>query len=118
MRKETDMSEAYESTQSTTTCPAKELSGAERQQIAIDVLAGVCTVSYAAQEYQVSRKFVYQQVNSARDALDQTFAPDLHEAHTARNDSARDDKVLFYLPVTKGWLKQLVLALVLVGSCS
>jgi hypothetical protein len=57
-----------------------------------------------AREHEVSRKFLYQQARTAQDALNQAFDP---EPDT--------DKVLYYLPVTKAWLRQLVLALVLVG---
>lgn len=93
----------------TTVCPARELSPRDRQQMAIDVLAGACTVSYAAQQYDVSRKFIYAQLGTARDALQEAFAPD---------PPGSDDHVLFTLPVSKGWLKQLVLALVLICHSS
>ncbi len=36
----------------------------------------------------------------------------------ADNPSPATDGVLFYLPVTKAWLRQLVLALVLIGHSS
>lgn len=90
-------------------CPALQLSPAERQQIALDVLSGAYSVSFAAQEHDVSRKFVYHQVNTARDALQDAFDPE---------PSARDDEVLFSLPVSKPWIRQFVLALVLIGHCS
>ena len=51
----------------------------------------------------VSRKFVYQQRATATEALEQAFAP----------VDADDDAVLFHLPVTKSWLQQLILGLVL-----
>jgi hypothetical protein len=60
-----------------------------------------------AQQHEVSRKFLYQQIHTAEAALDQAFAP----------SSTRDD-VLFYLPVTKAWLRQLVLALVFICHSS
>jgi hypothetical protein len=68
------------------------------------VLAGAQPVSGLAQEYEVSRKFLYQQADTARDALSQAFNP-----------QPKDEDVLFHLPVTKSWLRQLVLALVLIG---
>lgn len=43
-----------------------------------------------ADKHQVSRKFVYQQGDKARKALDESFAP-----------TQDDDDVLFQLPVTK-----------------
>lgn len=64
-------------------------------------------VSHLAQNYRVSRKFLYQQAAKASDALDETF--------TLSDDN---DKVLFYLPVTKKWLRQFVLALILICHSS
>jgi hypothetical protein len=60
-------------------------------------------IAHLAQQHQVSRKFVYQQLDIAHDALQRAFAPvpDDHEP------------VLFSLPVTRSWIRQLVLALVL-----
>jgi hypothetical protein len=46
---------------------------------------------------------LYQQADIADDALAQAFKP-----------QPKDQEVLFYLPVTKAWLRQLVLALVLI----
>jgi hypothetical protein len=57
-----------------------------------------------AREYEVSRKFLYQQANTAHDALTHAFNPE-----------PKAEDVLFHLPVTKAWLRQLVLALVLIG---
>jgi hypothetical protein len=75
--------------------------------LAIEALAGTETVSALAQQHEVSRKFLYQQIHTAEAALNQAFAP----------PSTRDD-VLFYLPVTKAWLRQLVLGLVLICHSS
>jgi hypothetical protein len=50
----------------------------------------------------VSRKFVYQQMHKASEALEQAFDTEVPE-----------ETVLFYLPVTKGWLRQAVIGLVL-----
>jgi len=52
---------------------------------------------------QVSRKFVYQQANKARLALDDAFI-----------STAADDTVLFEIQVTKRWLRQVIVALALV----
>ncbi len=84
-------------------CPATQLAPQQRQGLAIQVLAGTETVSELARQHEVSRKFLYQQVHTAEKALSEAFAP-----------SSRADDVLFYLPVTKAWLRQLVLALVLI----
>ena len=84
--------------------PAQRLLPQERQDLAIQVLAGAATVSELAREHEVSRKFLYQQAHTAEEALTQAFDP-----------AAKSEDVLFYLPVTKSWLRQLVLALVLIG---
>ena len=88
-------------------CPAKRLLPQQRQGLAIQVLAGTETVSQLARQHAVSRKFLDQQVHTAEKALSEAFAP-----------SSRPDDVLFYLPVTKAWLRQLVLALVLICHSS
>jgi len=60
-----------------------------------------------ARQHQVSRKFLYQQADTATQALTRAF-----------DRVPKDDDVLFTLPVTKAWLRQLVLALVLIGHSS
>ncbi|MDP6356047.1 MAG: hypothetical protein QF473_13140 [Planctomycetota bacterium] len=55
----------------------------------------------------MSRKFLYEQAKRAETALDVAFAPE-----------KEDDQVLFYLPVTRTWIKQVVLALVLICHSS
>ena len=87
--------------------PAHALLPPQRQQLALDALAGR-PVSALAQEHQVSRKFVYQQRHHAQDALDQAFAP----------PAADSEAVLFTLPITRDWLQQFVLGLVLICHSS
>lgn len=82
--------------------PAQQLPPAVRQQLALDALAGL-PVRQLAQQQQVSRKFVSQQVQCARHALHQAFAPPPPD----------DDEVLFVLPVTRAWLRSFLLGLVL-----
>jgi hypothetical protein len=87
--------------------PAQRLLPHERQELAVQVLAGAQPVSAVAREHDVSRKFLYQQAHTAQHALSQAFAPD-----------PDTDPVLFRLPVTKPWLRQLVLGMVLIGHSS
>jgi hypothetical protein len=89
-------------------CAAHSLGPSERQQLALDALAGADTIRNLADDHQVSRKFVYQQKAIAQQAVADAFAP----------AAADDRQVLFYLPVTKAWLRQLVLALVLICHSS
>jgi len=87
---------------------AKAMTPPQRRQLALEALAGAETVSRLAGQHEVSRKFVYRQAAKAEEALDAVFSP-----------ADRDDhKVLFYLPVTKAWLRQLILALTLICHSS
>ena len=85
-------------------CPAKSLSPEQRQHAAVHALAGSKPITTLAGDLQVSRKFVYRQAETAQRALDEAFS-------SSHNEPA--EKVLFYLPVTKRWLWQLILALAL-----
>jgi hypothetical protein len=89
-------------------CPAKRLKAEQRQELAVQGLAGFFTITQLAADFQVSRKFVYAQVNRAQEALDQAFPP----------TPAADNQVLFYIPVTQRWLRQVVLALLLICHSS
>jgi hypothetical protein len=84
-------------------CPAKALPASQRLQLGLHALAGTHSITDLADDALVSRKFVYQQATIAEQALDDAFAP-----------TADDDHVLFYLPVTKAWLRQFILGLVLI----
>ena len=84
------------------TCPAKLLEPEERQDLAVQALGGTFTITSLAEQTGVSRKFVYQQIDIAQQALAEAFAA-----------PAADDDVLFHLPVTKKWLRQNVLSLLL-----
>jgi hypothetical protein len=94
--------------QSTVLCPAQRMVPWLRQKLALQALAGSETVSRLSQRHAVSRKFIYQQAAKAEEALDDVFSS------VTRND----DDVLFHLPVTKAWLRQLVLGLTLIGHSS
>jgi hypothetical protein len=95
-------------TQPTFTCAAARLTPPQRQQLALDVLSGHYTISDLANRHGVSRKFVRSLRRIALDALDTAFAP----------SSAAHTDVLFLLPVTRVWLEQLALALLLVCHSS
>jgi hypothetical protein len=88
--------------------PAKLMTPPQRRQLALEALTGAETISHLAGQHEVSRKFVYQQAAKAEEALDAAFSPG--------NDD--DQKVLFHLPVTKAWLRQLTLGLTLICHSS
>ena len=82
---------------------AKLLGPEQRRDLAIPVLAGQESVSQTARDHGVSRKFVAQQTANARHALDDAFGP----------SSDGSDDVLFWLPVSKSWIEQAALSLML-----
>jgi hypothetical protein len=87
--------------------PANRLEPHQRQQIALRVLTKQETISGLAEEERVSRKFLYQQGHIARNALNQAF-----------EKPKKNEDVLFYLPVTRKWLSQLILALIIICHSS
>ncbi|WP_170944142.1 hypothetical protein [Leptolyngbya sp. BC1307] len=86
---------------------AASLSPDVRKDIGIQVLSRSEPVSHIADKHQVSRKCIYQQGDKAQRSLDESFSP-----------FRGDDEVLFHLPVTKSWLYQLILGLVLICHSS
>jgi hypothetical protein len=88
------------------TSAAQTLPAQARQQLALAALSGVPIAQLAADNH-VSRKFVYQQLGKAHQGLALVFDP-----------PAPPPQLLFWLPVTKPWLRQLVLGLVLVCHSS
>jgi hypothetical protein len=81
--------------------------GGDRKDLAVQALARSATVSDLSTRHGVSRKFVYQQANKARHALDDAFL-----------FAATDDTVLFQIQVTKRWLRQVIVALALMCRSS
>ena len=79
----------------------------DRKDLAIQALAGSETVSDLSARHGVSRKFVYQQTDKARTALDDVFLA-----------AAPEDEALFQLTVTKAWLRQVIVALPLICHSS
>jgi len=86
--------------------PARLLPAQVRQHLALSALAGV-PISQLAADHHVSRKFVYHQLDKAHQGLTLAFSP-----------PAPPEDLLFWLPVTRPWLQQLVLGLVLVCHSS
>jgi len=81
--------------------------GDDRKDLAVQALARSATVSDLSTRHGVSRKFVYQQADKARHALDDAFL-----------SAATDDTVLFQVQVTKRWLRQVIVALALMCRSS
>ena len=87
---------------------AKAMRPRQRQDLAIQALARTETIRGLAAQHAVSRKFIYRQVDTATEALQEAFVPEPNDA----------TKVLFYLPVTKQWLEQAFLGLALICHSS
>ena len=81
---------------------AKTQSPDHPKQLALKALAGGRPTQIAT-EHNVSRKFVYRQAKISAGAIDAAFTP----------TQKKDDDVLFYLPVTKSLIRQIVLTLML-----
>ena len=88
--------------------PAQRLPPHQRQALAVEALAGATPITQLARDHQVSRQFVYQQVDQAEQALATAFS----------SAPPADGTVLFYLPVTAVWLQRLVLGLLLICHSS
>lgn len=89
------------------TCTAKTLGPGQRLNLGVQALAGTTTISGLAEQFDVSRKFVYRQAATAQTALEDAFAAEV-----------ADERVLFHLPVTKAWLRQVALGLTLICHSS
>lgn len=85
---------------------AAKLSSDACKRIALLSLVKAEPISHLADQEGVSRQFIYRQQHKVMQAVDVAFA-------------ANDGDVLFNLPVTQGWLDQLVLSLTLIcrSSC-
>ena len=83
------------------------LPAGERKELAVLALAGSATITDLASEHGVSRKFIYAQAGKARVALDEAFLP-----------AAGHDEVLFQVPVSKTWLRRVIVALPLICHSS
>ena len=88
-------------------CAAQGLSPADRQALAVAALSEEHSVSELSRQQEVSRTFVARQRDKAAQALAEAFDP-----------AEEDRDVLFYLPVTQSWLRQVVLSLMLIGHSS
>ena len=89
-------------------CPAAQMDCSQRRNLSVQAIRRTESVTRLAQQHQVSRKFVYQQLAQATTAIDQAFEP----------AEPKDEKVLFYLPITKAWVHQFVLSLILICHSS
>ena len=85
--------------------PARRLAPEAKKAIALDALSGM-GIAQAAKKNVVCRNSVYAQKTKAEAALEAAFA------------NTTDASVLFYLPVSKHFICQVVLGLVLIAKAS
>lgn len=81
------------------------LSSGSKQQISMQALRREASITQIASLHGCSRSTVYAQMDKAISAVNHTFDAD-------------DTDVLYYIPVTKTWLHQVVLALFLICQSS
>lgn len=79
----------------------------ERIGLSVRMLARSAPVTKLAERHGVSRKFCYALAGKVSGALAKVFEP-----------AAKEPGVLFYLPVTDEWIRQFVIAQVLLGHSS
>ena len=88
---------------------AQTLDSVQRQAIALNVIAHKEPVTQMADNHGVSRKFIYQQKKIALNGITEAFHASV---------SSEDPTILFHLPITKKWIKQFTLGLILIGHSS
>ena len=86
--------------------PLIRLSLQQKQKIAFAALANVSPTELA-KEYDTNRMFIHRAKKQAVDAIQKTFLKE--------RDS---DDVLFYLPITKAWIRSFILAQLLICHSS
>ncbi len=86
---------------------AARMDPSERKKLALQAMGRSQPLSAVAREHEVSRRFVYAQVEKAAKALDAVFSP--------TGEQLSGDIPLFYLAVTKDWIRGFVTSLAL--SC-
>lgn len=93
---------------SLTLSSTKSMPSAQKKSVALEAISGQKTITRIAKENNTSRKFVRQQGRNLQVVIDNVFD----------GNKASNDDVIYYLPVTKLWIEQLVLALMLLGHAS
>lgn len=87
---------------------ASSIALGERKQLAIQAVARTSTISELASGADTSRKFIYAQKRKAEKALNEAFS---------ENKSSKG-RLLAHFPLTKQWLDQFILALILICHSS
>ena len=86
---------------------AANLKPEQRKQLFIEMQSSPQTVTAYAKREGVSRKFLYQQQQKGNEALEKGF-----------NKPKDESDILYWLPVTKNWIFQVILALIFICHSS
>ena len=86
---------------------AASLKPEQRKQLFIEMQSSPQTITAIANREGVSRKFLYQQQQKGNQALEQEFNP-----------SPEESEILYWIPVTKKWIFQVILALIFICHSS
>jgi len=81
---------------------ASNLDGQARKDLALQSLNKKQTIVKLAEINNVSRQFIHEQKNKLLSAVNEEFT-----------ETSKENKILFHIPVTKGWIEQFATALVL-----
>ena len=82
---------------------AASLKPEQRKQLFIEMQSSPQTVTAISKREGVSRKFLYQQQQKGNQALEKEFNPPQEESD-----------ILYWIPVTKKWIFQVILALIFI----
>ncbi len=86
---------------------AANLKPKERKKLFLEMQSSDQTISAIANREGVSRKFLHQQHKRGHKALEKEF-----------NQSKQDTDILYWIPVTKEWIFQVILALIFICHSS
>ena len=86
---------------------AANLKPEQRKKLFIEMQSSVQTVTAIANREGVSRKFLYQQQQKGNEALEFGF-----------NKPKEESDILYWIPVTKNWIFQVILALIFICHSS
>ncbi len=84
------------------------MSPERKKHTALEAITHQKTITRLADENYTSRKFIRQQGNNLQGVIDKHF--DL--------DKSNDNNVIYYIPITKAWITQFVIVLMLLGHVS
>ncbi len=86
---------------------AASLNPEQRKQLFIEMQSSTQTKTAIANREGVSRKFLYKQQQKGNEALELGF-----------NKAKEDSDILYWIPVTKNWIFQVILALIFICHSS